>query len=232
MNDAELAVIVGVTGHRNIVGEDKIEIKARVIESLKEIQSLCKGKGIGGEDIPVVMLNAFAQGADMLCAEAAFGLGMDVCAVLPCALEKYERSFDDDEDAAKLRGYLEKCTGVTVAPDMEKCRERFKAEVGMDDESYDYRQLGICIAERSDVLIALWDGKPPKVKYGCGTVEVIDFALNNNAAVSWIKCRRSGDGERADVRRSWIAGSRTHGVQFSAGSGEISKLILNRKNLF
>lgn len=220
---------VGVTGHRNLVTEDRPATMAQITESLKEILSLVKGKGKDGGDIPVVMLNAFAEGADMLCAEAAFGMGIDVCAVLPCALEKYAQSFDEEEAKGKLDGYLEKCKSVTIAPDIEKCRERFKTECGMDDESYEYRQLGIYVAQRSDVLIALWDGKPPKARFGCGTVEVIDFALDGNAAVVWIKCRRSGEGERADVRRSWIAGSRTHGVQFSAGSGEIGKLIFNKK---
>ena len=203
---------VGVTGHRNLVGEDRPATMAQITEILKEIKALCKGKGKDGGDIPVVMLNAFAQGADMLCAEAAFALNMDVYAVLPYALERYAESFDDEQDKAKLNGYLGKCKSVTVAPDIEKCREKFKAEVGMDDESYDYRQLGIYIAEHSDVLIALWDGKPPKVKYGCGTVEVIDFALKSNAAVAWVKCRRRGDKESADIRRSWITGSREEGV--------------------
>ena len=78
-----IPIIVGVTGHRNIVDEDKPAIKAQVIESLKEIQNLCKAEKKGGEDTPVIMLNAFAQGADMLCAEAAFDLGIEVYAVLP-----------------------------------------------------------------------------------------------------------------------------------------------------
>lgn len=203
---------IGVTGHRNLVGEDRPATMAQITEFLKEILSFLKGNGKDGKDIPAVMLNAFAQGADMLCAEAAFALGIDVYAVLPCALERYAESFDDEEDKGKLEVYLKKCKGVTIAPDTEKCRERFKAEVGMDDESYEYRQLGIYVARRSDVLIALWDGKPPKVQYGCGTVEVIDFALESNAAVLWIKCRRRGDGEEADIRRKWITGSRSDGV--------------------
>ena len=202
--------VIGVTGHRNLVVEDRPATMAQITESLKEIKALLKDK-LGG-DISVVMLNAFAQGADMLCAEAAFALGMDVYAVLPCALERYAESFDDEEDKGKLYDYLKKCKEVTVAPDTEKCRERFKAECGMDNDSYGYRQLGIYIAERSDVLIALWDGKPPKMRFGCGTVEVIDFALERKKAVVWIKCRRRGDGEEADIHRKWITGSRSDGI--------------------
>lgn len=205
--------VVGVTGHRNIVFEDRPATMAQVTEFLKEILSLANGKR------RVVMLNAFAQGADMLCAEAAFALGMEVHAVLPCALEKYAQSFDDEDAKGKLEGYLKKCVSVTIAPDIEKCFEKFKSECGMDEDSYEYRQLGIYVAERSDVLIALWDGKPPKVRCGCGTVEVIDFALERNAAVAWVKCRRRGDGEKADIRRKWITGSRADGVSDGLPSG-------------
>lgn len=210
--------IVGVTGHRNLVLEDRVATMARITEILKEIISLAKGVGEDG-GIPVVMLNAFAQGADMLCAEAAFALGINVYAVLPCALEKYAQSFDDEQDKSKLFGYLKKCKSVTIAPDTEKCRERYRAEVGMDDNSYEYRQLGIYVAEHSRALIALWDGKPPKMRYGCGTVEVIDFALERGAAVAWVKCRRRGDGERADIRTKWITGSRADGVSDCLPSG-------------
>ena len=55
-NSEKIPIIVGVTGHRNIVDEDKAQIKARVIDGLKEIQSLCKGAD--GNDTPVIMLNS------------------------------------------------------------------------------------------------------------------------------------------------------------------------------
>ncbi|MCM1546606.1 MAG: DUF4231 domain-containing protein [Clostridiales bacterium] len=213
----KIPVVVGVTGHRNIVEEDKPAIKAQVIESLNEIKSLCKGKD--GADTPVIMLNAFAQGADMLCAEAALGMGIDVYAVLPCEEERYVESFDDEKDRGKLSGFLARCKRKFVAPDTERNKEWLTAAESMDDESYEYRQLGIYIAEHSHILIALWDGKPPKVRYGCGTVEVINFALEdkfldkdrlfkpgmiNDSAVVWIKSRRQGDGDVADIKRKWL----------------------------
>ncbi len=213
-------VVVGVTGHRNIVVEDKPAIRAQVEECLKEILSLCKGT-----DTPVIMLNAFAQGADMLCAEVAFGLGIDVYAVLPYALERYIKSFDDLQAKGRLRGCLDKCKRVFLSPDTEKCREKYKAEADMDDDSYDYRQLGIYTAVNSHILLALWDGKPPKVRYGCGTVEVIDFALESKAAVAWIKCRRQGDGDNADIKRKWITGSRADGVREDTPQGYLKELI-------
>ncbi|MGN1373013.1 MAG: hypothetical protein ACI4VK_03070, partial [Candidatus Coproplasma sp.] len=79
----KIPVVVGETGHRNIVGEDMPTIREQIAGSLKQIQALCKCRREGGEDTPVIMLNAFAQGADMLCADVAFGLGIPVYALLP-----------------------------------------------------------------------------------------------------------------------------------------------------
>lgn len=219
MQNHKIPVIVGVTGHRNIVEEDKPFLKEQVMKSLKEIQELCKSKEKGGEDTPVIMLNAFAQGADMLCAEAAFELGIGVYAVLPCEKEKYVNSFDNATDKAKLDGCLAKTKRQYVAPDIEKNKAWIKKTINIDDDSYEYRQLGIYMAEHSHVLIALWDGKAPKKAYGCGTVEVIKFALEhkfldkdklfkpgmiNDSAVVWIKARRQGDGAEADIRKRWL----------------------------
>lgn len=215
----KIPVVIGVTGHRNIVDEDKPAIKERVKESLKEIQALCKGKG-GQQDTPVIMLNGFAEGADMLCAEAAFELGIDVYALLPCPKERYIDSFDNEVDKNKLYPYLERTKRQIIAPDVEKNREWLKKNGDISDDSYEYRQLGIYMAEHSHILIALWDGNPPKSQFGCGTVEVIKFALEhkfldsdhlfkpgtiNDSAVVWIKSRRKGDGSAADITKKWLA---------------------------
>ena len=226
MKEGTIPVIVGVTGHRNIVEEDKDALKAQVKESLIEIQNLCKAKDKNGTDTPVVMLNAFAQGADMLCAEVAFNLGIEVYAVLPREKDKYIESFDDEDDKAKLYEYLDKTTRCFVAPDIEKNKGFIKRTINIDDSSYEYRQLGIYMAEHSHILIALWDGKPPKAEYGCGTVEVIKFALEhkfldrdklfkpgmiNDSAVVWIKSRRQGDGTEADICKKWLISSLSGG---------------------
>jgi hypothetical protein len=217
-DDRKIPVVVGVTGHRNIVKEDKPAIKAEVKQTLQEIKNLCCGAK--GEKTPVIMLNAFAQGGDMLCAEVAFELNIPVVAVLPFEREYYKTTFDDQEEKDKLDDYLSRVERIIIAPDMEKNKEWMQKNEGMDDDSYRYRQLGIYIAEHSHALIALWDGKAPKVNYGCGTIEVIKFALEanflnedhlfkagllNDCAVCWIKSRRQGDGSEADIKRSWIS---------------------------
>lgn len=215
-----IPVVIGVTGHRNIDERDKDELKREVAAALSEIRSACSG-GSGEGNTPVIMLNAFAQGADMLCAEVAFGMGIAVYAVLPCSEEKYIKSFTDAEDAEKLRSYLAKSERVMVAPDLEKNAAWLGSEFKMGADDYEYRQAGIYIAEHCHVLLALWDGCPPEKQFGCGTVEVINFALGhkfldgdhlfnpgilNDCAVLWLYARRSG-GEKQPVRRRWLAGA-------------------------
>ena len=212
----QIPIIVGVTGHRDIVEEDKEAIRHCVRNSLREILQMCNCEK---SKVPVIMLNGFAQGADMLCAEVAFDLGIPVYAVLPCGEDEYAKSFDNAEDKAKLHGFLAKAQRQIIAPDIEQNRER----MNIDEDSYRYRQLGIYIAAQSHVLIALWDGGAPKTKYGCGTVEVIQFALEhnflnkdwlfsqgktNNSAVVWINSRRQKNPEPAKpIKSIWITSS-------------------------
>lgn len=219
MDKEKIPVVVGVTGHRNIDGGDADMLRREVAAALGEIRAACAGKD--GRDTPVVMLNAFAQGADMLCAEVAFGMGIEVYAVLPCEEERYAESFTDEAERAKLRGYLKRASRVTVAPDTEENAARLTGEYGMSVADYEYRQAGIYIAEHSHILLALWDGAPARGRFGCGTVEVIKFALEhkfsdsghlfdpgiiNDCAVLWLNVRRAG-GERQPVNRRWLSGA-------------------------
>lgn len=213
MQNDKIPVIVGVTGHRDIVEDDYPMLKAAVADTLEEILAMC------GQGTPVIMLNAFAEGADMLCAEVAFEMGMDVYAMLPCPPERYEKSFDDARAVERLHEYLKRVKRVMVAPDVERNKDWIRARVNIDDESYEYRQLGIQMASNSHVLLALWDGKPPRTKFGCGTAEVVKFALEQNylsrehlyrpgsineSVVAWVKARRQGDNP-VTVERKWLS---------------------------
>ena len=217
--EGKISVVVGVTGHRNIDGTDKEQLKNEVKAALCEVQTACAGEN-GSGNAPVIMLNALAQGADMLCAEVALEMGIDIYAVLPCEAEIYLASFTDQAEKAKLGGFLNAAKRVIVSPDAEKNHKESDDPSGMSERDYEYRQAGIYIAEHSHVLLALWDGHPPKQAFGCGTFEVIKFALEhkysdgdqlfhpgllNDTAVLWINARRSGN-QKMPVQRRWLVG--------------------------
>ncbi|MGN1372723.1 MAG: hypothetical protein ACI4VK_01595, partial [Candidatus Coproplasma sp.] len=188
------------------------------------------------------------------CADVAFGLGIPVYALLPCDEEEYKESFNlnrlplieagitsgeewqsavarDEEDKRKLDEYLFRIRRqggeIIYAPDVECNKDWIKKSVETDDASYRYRQLGIYLAQQCHVIIALWDGRPPATQYGCGTAEVIGFALEgeyydgdklcrhvraDDSAVVWIKSRRQGD-TPLNVQRKWLTGSLVGGEE-------------------
>lgn len=206
-NDSKIPIVIGVTGHRNICEQDVPVLRQRVEQAIAEVKALCNGS-----DTPIIMMCGMAQGADMLCAEAAFAMNVPVYAVLPFDKERFYSTFDDCPDRDRLYEYLDKCERVIYVPDIERNKDWLQSKADyLDDDSYMYRQVGVYMAERAHLMIALWDGKAPACSYGCGTVEVIDFALEHNylnkdhlfkaamvsdSAVVWIKTNRNRqDGE-------------------------------------
>lgn len=204
MKTERIPIVVGVTGHRDILLEDTNKLKALVKQGLTDVQNLCKSYSIGEEETPIIMLNGLAQGADMLCAEVAFDMNIPVYAVLPCEMEIYEKSFDSEE-VPKFREYVKKSEKVIMAPDTEKFNESEQINLCGKKTSYEYRQLGIYIAEHSHILISLWNGDEPTGKYGCGTAEVVKFALEHSFLG---KDKLPVSGTVNDTVIMWIAANR------------------------
>ena len=78
MNDTNVKIplTIGVTGHLNPREADLELLRKSVKEELLQIRARCPHS-------PVIMLNALACGADLLCAEVAEELGIPLRAVLP-----------------------------------------------------------------------------------------------------------------------------------------------------
>lgn len=88
---------MGVAGHKDIDDGDREEHKCEVAAALAEIRALCTDNR-GGQSTPIIMLNAFAQGADVLCAEVALEMGIDVYAVLPREKSEHIKSFKGESE--------------------------------------------------------------------------------------------------------------------------------------
>lgn len=217
--DGKIPIVVGVAGHKDIDDGDREEHKREVAAALAEIRALCTDNK-GGRSTPIVMLNAFAQGADILCAEVALEMGIDVYAVLPSEKSEHIKSFKDESERKKLIGCLEDVKKIIVASDMEENGDWLAEKFNMSASDYAYRQAGIYIAEHSHIVLALWDGKLPKNEFECGTFEMIKFALDhkfldgdhlfnpgilNDSAVLWLNVRRKG-GDKPKTERRWLVG--------------------------
>ncbi len=71
-----IPLLVGVVGHRDLVPDEVPAIRAAVEELLRTIRD-------AEPDVPVKLLTAQAEGADLLAAEVARVLGIGIVAMLP-----------------------------------------------------------------------------------------------------------------------------------------------------
>ena len=133
-------------------------------------------------------MSGLAEGADMVFAEAALGLGIEVVPVLPAQpdvfAEDFERPAHPDRDPAELRirfhKLLEQCAEpVIVAENVEK------------DDPTRYARVGSFLLRHCQILFALWDGIPSD-KVG-GTAHVVEMTRTGKYDYSWEAHRHGQD---------------------------------------
>ena len=178
-------LVIGVTGHRDLIPGQIAKLKEQVRDIFeKKIISQYPAT-------PLILISGLAAGADRLVAGVGLELGVRLIATLPLPQEEYERDFSTEEeienDAARL--HLE---GLA-----EEDRELFSLEglhsflnhaykvtplglaEGNTDESIrthgpardrQYQALGLHLADRCQLLIALWDGTDTGLVGGTASV--------------------------------------------------------------
>jgi hypothetical protein len=160
-------VTVGITGHRpNRLPLGPESVSRRIADVLSAI------KRINANATSFLAQSAVAEGADRLFAEAALAQGFALHALLPFRNDDYQRTFGDTSATSSYRRLLKKAGTVTELPG------------SLDDEKAAYESVGHRIADTSDVLIAVWDGKPSQGRGG--TPEIIEHAVEHGTPVVWI----------------------------------------------
>lgn len=104
---------------------------------------------------PIVGVTSLAIGADTLFAEIILELGGSLEVVLP--FSDYEERFEEGQDRLRYRELLGRAESVAVLE-----RE------GTDEEAY--YAAGKRVADLSDLLILVWDGRPAAGLGGTGDI--------------------------------------------------------------
>ncbi len=138
---------VGITGHRQF--EDPAA-PAWVQHSVRHRLSDC-GELYG--------LTSLAKGADQIFARVVLQLGGALEAILP--FPEYAQSFEDADESAGFNELIGRCRKVTMLE-----------FAGSKDQSY--LAAGHYVADNSELLIAIWDGKPAAGVGGTG--DVVSYA--------------------------------------------------------
>lgn len=158
MAEGIVPLIVGVTGHRDLVDAELPALEL----ALEKFFNFLKTEFA---DVPVLLLTGVAEGADSLAADVAHRCGCDVQLVLPMPVELYQADF---EGAARER-FDQYCQKFPT--------KELSIVVGQDEADLDrdlqYARLGSFLAAHSHILLALWDGKYSTAVGG--TSQVVEF---------------------------------------------------------
>ncbi len=157
---------VGITGHRReaLPAEALPAIEQRLREVLAMLASEAAAvhererEFFSAAPPRLLFVSALADGADQMGASIALELGFELHAVLPFDRERYRADLADDEARERLDALLGRASCVLELP----------GETGHNLDSY--VMAGRATVAHSDVLIAVWDGLPPRGRGGTGEV--------------------------------------------------------------
>jgi hypothetical protein len=157
-------LVIGVTGHRDLVPAEVPGLRRRVREFLEDMRARYP-------DLPLAVMSPLAEGADRMVATEAQALGIPLIVPLPFPVEIYERDFATPQS---LQDFRELCAGAEIIelPLLPGDTPETVAGPGPRRDAH-YARLGIYLCAHCHILLAIWDGKPSN-KLG-GTAQVVRF---------------------------------------------------------
>ena len=168
---------VGVTGHRaDVLPAGSLDVlRARIRDVLLLVAEA--GKALLEQEpdcfapVPPRMrfVSPVADGADQMAAEVALDLGWELQAVLPFGRDEYRASLANSAARERFDDLVSRATCVLELPG-DKGRE-------LDA----YVMTGRATVAHCDMLIAVWDGLPPRGRGGTG--EVVQLAITRGTAI-------------------------------------------------
>jgi hypothetical protein len=121
------------------------------------------------DPLRLLFISPLADGADQIAARVAVELGFELHVVLPFAAASYRRELADDASRSAFDALIGKASCVLELP-------------GEHEQSMDaYVMTGRATIAHCDLLMAVWDGLPPRGRGGTG--EVVELAVVNGTPV-------------------------------------------------
>jgi hypothetical protein len=184
---APFVLAVGVTGHRaEMLPEGTVPLlRERVRDVLRQIEQAGRDLLEKERDCFATLppklrfVSPIADGADQIAAEVALELGWELQAVLPFERSAYRSSLANHGARERFDALLERASCVLELPG--------DPAHGLDA----YVMTGRATVAHCDVLIAVWDGLPPRGRGGTG--EVVQLALTRGTAIIHVPLSPGGD---------------------------------------
>jgi hypothetical protein len=145
----------GVTGHQEL----PTNAMQFVSSGMRELLVARDGPFIRG-------VSSLAAGADQLFAELVLELGGALEVIVPAA--DYESTFKDEAERETFQALLDRASKVVRLPFTHSSESAFWA-------------AGRAVAERCEILVAVWDGRPSRGLGG--TADVVGYARSRGTEV-------------------------------------------------
>lgn len=163
---ADDTLTVGVTGHRDLLSDDVPVLFDKLHQALEDLATEFPGRRL-------CVVSPLAEGADQLMADVALERGLPLIAPLPLPLEQYEADFSPPA-LEEFRSTLDRSRVWYCLP-LKAGASMNDLQVNRDLRNEHYATLGQHVVDRSDVLLALWDGRVNGAQGG--TADVLRYAL-------------------------------------------------------
>jgi hypothetical protein len=172
---------IGVFGHRDIAPDHPGLMRA-VSDVLAAISNVKESIRVRYRhvDVGLTAVSSLAEGADRILARAVLTLvDARLEAVLPLGRDDYRDDFRSTESKEEFDDLMDRATMDVVGP--KKSRK------------HAYALAGKAVVDRSDVIVAVWDGKPARGRGG--TAEIYAYAVRRRKPMFWIRV----DGDSAEL---------------------------------
>jgi len=161
-----------------------------VADSRTDLYATSTEQGIARTRRKVRLVSALASGPDQWTAHDAATLGFELQCVLPFARDEYRQDFGGGSDRAGQpeAEYLRLLGLASAVFELDGRVVRSERGERLPD-GRSYQAAGRAILRQSDLLVALWDGRPAQGTGGTG--EIVDEAVGRGIPVVWIPWSRS-----------------------------------------
>ncbi|WP_326653475.1 MULTISPECIES: hypothetical protein [unclassified Streptomyces] len=147
-------ILVGITGHQDIPADAEPYLRREIENALSDY------------DEPVAALTSLAVGADQMFAQIALARGIPLRVVTPS--HGYDGTFPQPQDLARYRQLKAQAVECVQLDHAQPSEEAFHA-------------AGVYIADRVNLLLAVWDGEPAR-GFG-GTADIVRYARGRGTPV-------------------------------------------------
>ena len=233
----KIPFLVGVVGHRDLLTEELPAIRAAVDQLLRTLRD-------AQPDVAIQLLSPMADGADLLVADVASALGLNVIALLPYSATQCRADLDNDASRAVFDRIMQRAEVLEIPLPATVDKSSVTSAGELRDQQF--LRAGVLVARSSSLLITIWDGRDTGLP--AGTARVVDSRLrglppgdDSSAAVGlllsagdndWIydiRCsRRSAKADPGSAGATvvgFLSGDRRHGAVEQGLPAELLTLL-------